>query len=161
MTIKAESIPECWKSTRLIHISYTAGMISIYSILLSITEFSSHKSFSNGNPEIIFTYIAMALIVVAIFIIDWLFKKHLRKLRQKENLLEKIKGYRSAFSIKLGIVNIIFLINAIYFGFSGNPLIAGMMFPIFLYTAANLPLKKVFVSKMNLKTEEETTFINA
>lgn len=143
------------KSLSLIHLALAFGLI----LFAGVTVFlNSGKETAIRYTDDVFVNVLPVLALVCILTSITLFKKQLITLQSKDSLKDKLKGYQSAFIVRLALLEGPCLFGIVCYLVTGNffhLIVAGL---IILYFISLRPGKEKVETDLKLSHEQQVQF---
>lgn len=153
MKIKDPALQLIFKGIKFLYVALLAGCLSLLAVVFYVNKSGNGLISDNQNTLLGFWYVAIAMLAV-IPLAYYLFRKKIRRINSEMTLSEKLMHYRSAYFIKLAILEGACFISTIMFMLTNNKNIFYQTLIILLVLALNYPGKSAAASEINLTPEE-------
>ncbi|HNW99016.1 MAG TPA: hypothetical protein PKK00_11460 [Bacteroidales bacterium] len=144
---------ELFKALKFIYATLTAG-VAILIVAFVIVKLSEESAITDKNTIQYFWTISMLLTLSVIPATYYLFKKKISGISEEQTFIQKLIVYRSAFILKMAMLEACGFINIIFYQLTGNMYILYAAIIALIIMIINYPNKSTISSELKLTPEE-------
>lgn len=148
---------EYFKSLKVVHLALVVGVVffALTSILLQFAGFGT----LGPDVDKILVLVVPIIALIGSYTSNFIFRKKLSEIKKKSSLKEKMEEYRSAFIIRLALIEAPSFLTVVAYLLTGNYLFLGIVVALLIVFFIYSPNQSKFIAELEL-TKSESDMIN-
>ncbi len=154
MSLQKQNSEQYFRALTILHTALLGGQIIIAGVFI----FMNLNPGENSEPssQSTYTYVLPMLVVVGAYMGQRFYDSMIENIRKVKDLKSKMEKYRSAFVVRMGILEALSLISLVIYYISNNILFLGVAGSIILYFMLIKPSAEKASTELQLNTDERS-----